>query len=121
MNISHLKKLILLFGLKKLITLQLYEHPKNIYYEWRTRMAWFDERLVGKIVFPNWMGIFDLFATIHKVKLTRKEKLLCYLSLMGPILFRNSRELLRDVKFMVVMTFHSDDWRENRYAETKGW
>jgi hypothetical protein len=84
-------------------------------------MAWYDERLVGKIVFPNWMQIFDFFVTIHRVHLTRKDKLLCYLSLIGPIVFRNSRELLRDLKFMVVMTFNSDDWRKKRYAETKGW
>ena len=84
-------------------------------------MAWFDEKLIGKIVFPNWMQLFDFFVTVHRVRLTKKEKLLCYLSIMGPIIFRNGRELLRDLKFMVVMALHSEDWRKKRYMETKGW
>ena len=96
-------------------------HSKNMYYEWRTRMAWFDEKLVGKIVLPNWIQFFDFFTTIHRVDLPKREKLLCYLTVLGPILWKNGREMLRDLKFVVVMLSHSKAWREERYAKTKGW
>lgn len=96
-------------------------HLKNQYHDWRTRMAWFDDRFIGKIVFPNWIQIYNFFVIINRSPLSIKEKLLCYFNVIGPILFRNSRELLRDLKFMIVMAFHSDAWRKKRYAETKGW
>lgn len=95
-------------------------HLKNQYHDWRTRMAWFDERFIGKIVFPNWIQIYNFFAIINRAPLSITEKLLCF-NEIGPILFRNLRELLRDLKFMIVMMFHSNDWRKKRYTETKGW
>jgi glycosyltransferase involved in cell wall biosynthesis len=96
-------------------------HQKNQYHDWRTRMAWFDDRYVGKIVFPNWIQLYDFFVVINRAPLPMKEKICCYFNVVGPIAFRNSRELFYDLKFMIVMGIHSDDWRKKRYAETKGW
>ncbi len=96
-------------------------HPKNAYWDWRTRMAWFDEKLVGKIVLPYWMQLMDFFVTVHRVPLSIGEKARCYLVVLGPIIFRSWRELLSDVKFALTLTFHSVAWRKKRYAETMNW
>lgn len=95
-------------------------HSENQYYDWRTRMAWFDERFKGKIVFPNWIQIYNLFAIINRTPLAVKERLLCYANVV-PIFFRNFKELFRDLKFMIKMAIHSERWRIKHYDETKGW
>ena len=53
-------------------------HPKNMYKDWRARMAWFNPGLKGKTVFPYWMQFFDYLTTIQRVPLSWLDKTMCY-------------------------------------------
>src|SRR5579859_441763 len=96
-------------------------HPRNSYWDMRTRMAWFDEKFVGKAVMPNWIQIGDYFVTVHRVQLAPGEKMLSYLTTLVPIMLRARRDLLSDLKFAITMNLHSVAWRKKRYTETMNW
>jgi glycosyltransferase involved in cell wall biosynthesis len=96
-------------------------HEGNLYTDWRTRMAWFDEKFAGKIVFPNWLQYLDFFTTIGRVPLPAGKKITCYVCLLGPITLRHARYLVKDVLVMVQMLLHSNQWRKAKYARTKTW
>jgi glycosyltransferase involved in cell wall biosynthesis len=96
-------------------------HPGNLYIDWRTRMAWFSDQFIGKIVFPNWLQYFDFYTSISRVRLPLKDKIMCYLYLIGPITFRHFRYLVKDVLVMFYMLLHSKEWRIQRYKATKTW
>ncbi len=95
-------------------------HPKNTYVNWRTRMAWYNTRLEGKIVFPNWMQFFDYFVTIRRMPLSQRDKLRCYL-FMGPWFLMHWKQLGKDVAEAIYMLLHKPEWRKQRYIETNNW
>lgn len=96
-------------------------HEGNTYLDWRTRMAWFNEANIGKIVFPNWMQFFDFYTTVFRTPLRRKEKFILTLLISGPILFRHIKSLVKDLMIMIQMLMHSKQWREKKYLETTNW
>jgi hypothetical protein len=71
-------------------------HAQNMYVDMRTRMAWFNPALKGKIVFPYWLQFFDCLATIHRVPLAWTEKARCY-AFMLRWLRDHARNLAGDV------------------------
>jgi glycosyltransferase involved in cell wall biosynthesis len=78
-------------------------HPKNMYVDWRARMAWFNPALKGKAVFPYWMQFFDYLVTIHRVPVGWFDKLMCYLY-MGYWLLINGKRMAKDV-FVALYAF----------------
>lgn len=92
-------------------------HARNVYSDWRTRMAWFDQKFVGKIVFPWWVQFFDYFRTIHRVPLPLREKLLCYL-FMGRWVMKFGKKMAKDVAVAIYMLAHSKDWRNRQYEKS---
>lgn len=71
-------------------------HQKNMYIDWRARMAWFNPALKGKAVFPYWMQFFDYLITIYRVSLNWFDKLMCYLY-MSYWLLINAKRMAKDV------------------------
>lgn len=55
---------------------------------WQERMAWFDPRLEGKLVFPAWLQLFGLLTVIWRSPISGKERLYC----MYPLLRWLNRE-----------------------------
>jgi glycosyltransferase involved in cell wall biosynthesis len=96
-------------------------HPANLYLDWRTRMAWFNEAYIGKIVFPNWMQFFDFYIRVFRAPLSIFEKLSLYLLVTGPIFISRFRVLMQDLKFMYRMLLHSPQWRKKKYRDTTNW
>jgi len=96
-------------------------HQKNIYLDWRTRMAWFDPSLEGKLVFPNWIQFFDYFTTINRVSMPFTDRARCYMYILGPWLWKNFRFMVKDVLTAVYMLLHSSNWRKNKYQHTNNW
>ena len=95
-------------------------HLKNIYLDWRTRMAWFDPSNKGKIVFPWWMQFFDYLKTIHRAPISRSVKLRCYLFMIEWIL-RFGKNLAKDLMVALYMILRSKEWRKQRYETTSNW
>jgi hypothetical protein len=95
-------------------------HPKNAYTDWRARMAWFDDKFVGKITFPFWIQFFDYIATIRKAPLGRWDKVRCYLA-MGRWLSVFGKNMLKDVLVAGYMAVHSKSWRRARAERAKVW
>ena len=71
-------------------------HEKNMYVDWRARMAWFNPALKGKVVFPYWMQFFDYLVTISRVSIDWFDKLMCSL-FMGYWLLINGKRMAKDV------------------------
>ena len=80
-------------------------HPKNMYKDWRARMAWFDPWFKGKPVFPYWMQFFDYLNTIRRVPISRREKSLCY-AYMFYWLAINGKRMAKDVFVAFLMMAH---------------
>ncbi|MFN2304132.1 MAG: glycosyltransferase family 2 protein [Anaerolineales bacterium] len=95
-------------------------HLRNMYLDWRTRMAWFEPSREGKIVFPWWMQFFDYIRVIGRTPLPLKEKLSCYL-FMAEWLLIFGKHLLKDLFVAIYMALHTEDWRIERYDATKNW
>ncbi len=95
-------------------------HPGNVYQDWRSRMAWFDPNIGGKLVFPFWIQFFDYFKTIHRVPLPKYDKFRCYL-FMGKWLLINGKKMLKDILYAINMLLHTPKWRKQKYADTNNW
>lgn len=95
-------------------------HPKNVYSDWRARMAWFDPKLEGKITFPFWMQFMDYLVTIHRVPVDPYVKLRCYLS-MSRWLATYGHKMGKDVFIALYMRAHSPEWRKARHARANNW
>lgn len=96
-------------------------HPGNVYLDWRSRMAWFDDKYVGKIVFPFWVQFFDYFVTIHRVPLPWSEKACCYKYMVGPWLRIYGKKMVKDLLVAIYFLMHTPEWRRKRYASTDNW
>ncbi len=95
-------------------------HAKNVYKDWRTRMAWFDNNYKGKIVLPFWMQLFDYFMTIHRAAPTRYDRLRCYLFMLGWFILY-SKNLLKDLFVAGYMLFRSPSSRKKMYTQSENW
>jgi len=71
-------------------------HEKNMYVDWRARMAWFNPALKGKAVFPYWMQFFDYIVTINRVSIGWFDKFMCYLYMLYWLLI-NGKRMAKDV------------------------
>jgi glycosyltransferase involved in cell wall biosynthesis len=96
-------------------------HEKNVFRNWRTRMAWFDSSYVGKIALPYWIQYADYFRTIRKAAPSLKDKLLCYLYMLGPYIWEHARYMVKDVVYAIYMLMHSVEWRKQRYESSNNW
>ncbi len=96
-------------------------HAKNVYLDWRSRMAWFSPDFEGKIVFPFWTQFFDYFVTIHRVPLHWYDKFRCYLYMLGPWLWIYGKKMAKDLLVAGYMLIHSSKWRKQKYASTNNW
>jgi glycosyltransferase involved in cell wall biosynthesis len=96
-------------------------HSKNLFLDWRTRMAWFSPTFEGKIVLPNWIQFFDYLNTIGRVKLSFSNRLRCYFYILGPWLWKNFRFMIKDILFAVNMLIHTSAWRKDLYRKTNNW
>lgn len=95
-------------------------HQKNVYLDWRTRMAWFNPSIRGKIVFPWWMQLFDYFRTIKRSPISFYEQIRCYLFMFEWVL-RFGKNLAKDLLVAVYMLMHSKEWRKQLYETTINW
>lgn len=95
-------------------------HARNLYVDWRTRMAWFDQKFFGKIVFPWWEQFIDYFQTIHRVSMPAKDKIMCFL-FMGRWLLKNGKKMVKDIIVAIIMKTHSEEWRKQQYEKTSNW
>jgi glycosyltransferase involved in cell wall biosynthesis len=96
-------------------------HEGNVYLDWRTRMAWFDNAYQGRIVFPFWMQFFDYLVTINRVPLSWIDKIKCYAYILGPWFLQHAKNLVKDLIVAGYMVLHSSKWRQKRYADTNNW
>lgn len=96
-------------------------HAANEYIDWRTRMAWFDPNLEGKIVFPFWTQLRDYFTTVRRSRIPRATQLRCLGVLVGPWVFGHARNLVKDLAVATYMGLHSEQWRRRKYSETNNW
>lgn len=95
-------------------------HQKNVYVNWRTRMAWFDPSLKGKIVFPWWMQLSGYFKVIRRTPVSFYDKLRCYLFMIG-WMFLFGKNLIKDLLVAVYMLLHTYEWRKQLYENTNNW
>jgi glycosyltransferase involved in cell wall biosynthesis len=96
-------------------------HEGNVYMDWRTRMAWFDNAFQGRIVFPFWMQFFDYFVTVNRVPLNWYDKIRCYAYILGPWLIHHAKNMAKDLLVAGYMLLHSQNWRKERYADSNNW
>ncbi|MBX3013811.1 MAG: glycosyltransferase [Caldilineaceae bacterium] len=87
-------------------------HAKNIYLDWRARMAWFNPELKGKITFPNWLQFLNYLQIIHQGPLSPLEKGRCYLTMLE-WLGVHGKSMVKDVTVALTMALHSKEWRKN--------
>lgn len=71
-------------------------HPKNMYVNMRSRMAWFNPALKGKVVFPYWLQLLDYLQTINRVPISSYDKWRCYSFMLGWLL-KHAKNLVGDV------------------------
>ena len=95
-------------------------HRANQYLDWRTRMAWFGDDFVGRIVLPWWVQFADYLRVIRRVPMVSAERGRCYL-FMFTWAARNSRHLLKDLLVAGVTVLRSRERRLKRFAETRNW
>lgn len=60
------------------------------------RVVWFDPSKEGKLVFPHWQQLGELFATIHRSPLPVSERFKCYSQLL-PWMIKTRGRLRKDV------------------------
>jgi glycosyltransferase involved in cell wall biosynthesis len=95
-------------------------HPKNMYIDWRTRMAWFDPSNKGKIVFPWWLQFFDYLKTISRTPLSNTDRLRCYFFMIEWLLIFG-KKMGKDLIVALFMILHTPNWRKQRYETTSNW
>jgi glycosyltransferase involved in cell wall biosynthesis len=95
-------------------------HPGNVYTDWRTRMAWFDERYQGRMVLPWWIALADYLRLVRRVPLSSADRRRCRLT-MAAWMLRNGKKLAKDVLVAAMMTVQSRERRMARYESTRNW
>lgn len=90
-------------------------HAKNVYIDWRARMAWFNPAWKGKITFPNWLQFLNYLSAIRQGPISAQEKLYCYL-VMGGWLFAHGHSMIKDLLVAFKMSLHSEEWRKNAHV-----
>jgi glycosyltransferase involved in cell wall biosynthesis len=94
-------------------------HEKNMYVDWRARMAWFNPALKGKAVFPYWMQFFDYLVTIRRVSIGWFDKLMCYLYMLYWLLI-NGKRMVKDV-FVAAYAFVTRAGIKNEKRNVYNW
>ncbi len=95
-------------------------HPKNVYSDWRARMAWFDPKWEGKITFPFWLQFFDYLETIRRVPARPYVRFRCRLYMLRWLLIYG-RKMVKDVLVALYMLAHRPEWRKARHARARNW
>jgi glycosyltransferase involved in cell wall biosynthesis len=95
-------------------------HPKNVYTDWRARMAWFDSSLEGRISFPFWAQLLDYFETIRRAEVPASVKRRCRLY-MARWVVEHARNLAKDVLVAGYMLLHTPEWRRRRHRKENIW
>jgi glycosyltransferase involved in cell wall biosynthesis len=95
-------------------------HPGNVYIDWRARMAWFDDKNAGKIVFPFWLQLFHYFVVIARARVKTYVRLRCYLYMLKWICLKWGN-LTKDLWVALLMALRGSAWRQQRYADTHNW
>jgi glycosyltransferase involved in cell wall biosynthesis len=96
-------------------------HPGNVFLDWRARMAWFDPRLMGKIVFPFWMQFMDYLVTITRVGLPVHERIRCYLAVIEWVLCTGGKSMIKDLLVAGYMSLHTAKWRIESHQRGMNW
>ncbi len=98
-------------------------HSGNRYKDWRGRMAWFLPELqnTGKITFPNWLQLFDYFATVGRVSMPWSQKALCYTWMGGPWMVVNGQRLVKDLLVGAYMFAQPRERRQDKYKKVDQW
>jgi len=90
-------------------------HAKNVYIDWRARMAWFNPEWKGKITFPNWLQFFNYLIAIQRGPLSVPEKFYCYL-IMGGWVVAHGNSMIKDLLVALQMSLHTKEWRKNAHV-----
>ena len=77
-------------------------HMKNIYVDWRARMAWFDPTWKGKVSLPNWLALRGLIRVVAHARISPWERTRCALITVWWAL-RYSLRLGKDLGVAVLM------------------
>lgn len=96
-------------------------HRGNLYVDWRTRMAWFDPSMAGKLVFPYWAQFVDYLRVISTAEIPLVEKFRCFFVYGKRFLTEYFPRMAKDLLVAAIMLLRSKDWRKQRYAETNNW
>lgn len=94
-------------------------HPKNRYIDMRARMAWFDPTRKGRAVFPYWLQFGDFVHTIHRVPISRRERVRCYLGL-AQWLRAYGKRMAKDLWVAGQMTLLPTRWQK-QHAHLYNW
>ena len=95
-------------------------HDKNVYVDWRTRLAWFAPDRAGAITFPWWAQWQDLWSTVARVDVAPATKLRCA-GMVAVWTVVRAPKLAKDVAVALVMLVRGKQWRLRRYAATQNW
>lgn len=95
-------------------------HPKNVYTDWRARMAWFDPALEGEITFPFWLQLADYFETIRRSNVPPAVKRRCRLY-MTRWIAEHAKNLAKDLLVAGYMLAHNREWRRRVQQRENIW
>jgi glycosyltransferase involved in cell wall biosynthesis len=95
-------------------------HSRNVYVDWRARMAWYNPNMGGKIVFPFWVQFFDYFHRIKTSSLSWGEKMRCRFAMTRWVAIFG-KNMLKDLLYGAMMMVHSKEWRKNKYEKSRNW
>ncbi len=90
-------------------------HAKNVYIDWRARMAWFNPAWKGKITFPNWLQFFNYLIAIQQGPISMLEKFYCYLT-MGRWVVAHGNSMTKDLLVALKMSLYTKEWRKNAHV-----
>lgn len=90
-------------------------HPKNVYLDWRARMAWFNPDEKGKITFPSWLQFFNYLTAIARGPLSMLDRFRCYL-VMSKWLKAHGKSMIKDLLVALKMVLRTKEWRKNVYV-----
>jgi glycosyltransferase involved in cell wall biosynthesis len=95
-------------------------HSHNIYIDWRARMAWYNPKIGGKIVFPFWVQFFDYLERIRRTAISAKEKWFCRLSMLSWLAIFG-KNMVKDLLYAGYMLFLPQELRKRKYDSSKNW
>ncbi len=90
-------------------------HAKNVYIDWRARMAWFNPAWKGKITFPNWLQFHHYLIAIQQGPISTLEKFYCYLIMSGWVV-AHGNSMIKDLLEALKMSLHTKEWRKNAHV-----